>query len=91
MPVPQSAGAGMTLSEARTAFIHAERLAIQFPRNAACQRMRVHCYAGWLRAVRAFRNGDVEIKMALDRTETTQDAFPAAERPQPRQSPPYAL
>ena len=47
----------MALSEARTAFLHAERLAIQFPRNAACQRMRKHAYAGWLQAVRAFRNG----------------------------------
>ena len=58
----------MTLFAARTAFLHAERLAIRFPRNAACQRMRQHAYAGWLAAVRSFR-------MALDRTETTQDAF----------------
>ena len=48
----------MTLSEARTAYLEAERFAIQFPRNAACQRMRQHAYSAWLRAVRAFRNGD---------------------------------
>jgi hypothetical protein len=48
----------MTLSEARTAYIEYERLAIRFPRNAACQRMRQNAYAGWLQAVRTFRNGD---------------------------------
>ena len=54
----------MTLSEARTAFLHAERLAIQFPRNAACQRMRQHAYAGWLQAVRNYRNGVCAVQEA---------------------------
>jgi len=43
----------MTLSGARSAYLHAERLAIQFPRKASCQRMRQHAYAGWLQACRS--------------------------------------
>jgi len=45
----------MTLPEARTDFVHAERLAIRFPRNHWVQYGRLLCYERWLAACRAFK------------------------------------
>jgi hypothetical protein len=40
----------------RIAFIQWEKLATQFPSNAACQRGRLRAYESWLKAVRNFNN-----------------------------------
>ncbi len=42
----------MSLSEAREAFIRAERLAVKFPRNHACQVQRKIAYNDWIQSVR---------------------------------------
>ncbi len=45
----------MTLSEARDEFLRAERAAVTYPTNAACQRTREQAYEQWLWVVRYWR------------------------------------
>lgn len=68
----------MKLSDARADFCCAERLAVLYPKNRACQFLRRMAYLGWLQAVRTFRNGATETQDAPEGVKMMAGSTPTA-------------